>query len=457
MNHSIRWTAWAWIVMSAGEAIAQPPSPMSQPPLRPESSPPMSTSGPALTPSPDIAAGSMVSQPAAVYGGFEESGPAASVLYASAEYLLWNIKDAPLPPLVRNAAAGFVAVTNPTTVVTPEGEVVTVLSPPNLLPVLVSTAVGSPTGSSADMGAHSGGRFLVGGWFLENLAGELSFTVLERRGTPFASNVEGNNFAVPVAVQTIIVPSLVDIAVVQNPILLPGTSRTVLSGLAASQYFGGEALARTRLLYWNNSGIDLTAGFRYVNLSEDLDIDQFSRVVLLPVPNVLASERILQTRTHDSIDTSNNFAGAQLGLAYRLVLGPFFVNANAKFAFGGNFQTVRLRGYHVDANGVVRPGGLLTAAGIMGTQRQNRVAIIPDLGVKVGCQITRLIWAYAGYDWFQIQNVVRPGNQIGFASSTTTITINGVPTTATLAQPAFRFNDSDVQIHGLCFGLELRF
>jgi len=61
---------------------------------------------------------------------------------------------------------------------------------------------------------------------------------------------------------------------------------------------------------------------------------------------------------------------------------------------------------------VVQQGGLLALPSNIGTQTRNRFAVIPELGVKVGYQLTDHIRVYAGYNFLYASSVVRPGNQI---------------------------------------------
>jgi hypothetical protein len=90
---------------------------------------------------------------------------------------------------------------------------------------------------------------------------------------------------------------------------------------------------------------------------------------------------------------------------------------------------------------------------------RDQFAIVPELGLKVGYQLTHQLRFYAGYDLLYISKVLRPGDQIDRGinvSQTVQSTIAG-NAAATGTRPAFAFADSDFWAQGINLGLEFRY
>src|SRR5262249_51677572 len=99
--------------------------------------------------------------------------------------------------------------------------------------------------------------------------------------------------------------------------------------------------------------LDLLAGFRWLNLQEDLTIRQ----------NVNFTPGLSHTSVVDEFVTENNFYGGQIGLRGEWWRGRWFVNARGTVALGDTEQHVRISGSNVvtlpEGTHVTRPGGVL--------------------------------------------------------------------------------------------------
>ena len=91
----------------------------------------------------------------------------------------------------------------------------------------------------------------------------------------------------------------------------------------------------------------------------------------------------------------------------------------------------------------------------MGRYTQNDFAVIPELGVTLGYDITERLRATVGYSFIYWSRVARPGDQIDMAVNPSYIPNHGPPVGA--AYPQFEFNTTDLWIQGANVGLELRF
>ncbi|MFN4258674.1 MAG: BBP7 family outer membrane beta-barrel protein [Gemmataceae bacterium] len=388
-----------------------------------------------------------------------ESPRAAPALYAGFEYLLWSLQDAPLPPLTRNQPAGFLNFVTTDLVVSPAGTSVARILSRNV-PVFITVDTRKPQGSSVDFGSHGGGRLKVGyhpGQY-EGVALEASYYQVEQRSFGFGSAAVSEFGAnTPFAVNTIVVSPFSPTEVLQEPVFLPGRTANQTLGSVGSQLWGAEAQARAKFLYWENSGFDLLAGFRYVDLREHLTLLEDISLQLLPSPPNVLSAPEFRFASFETVRTRNSFYGGQVGLGYNLQVGRFFLHSTGKIALGGMQQVVTITSISETNTGGVRPGGLLFGPADIGKHAQNRIAVIPELNARFGCALTDWLSLFVGYDLFFLQQVVRPGNQVGFSSNTTQITILNTPTTVNVQQPGFVFRDSGFRVQGINFGLELRY
>jgi hypothetical protein len=87
-------------------------------------------------------------------------------------------------------------------------------------------------------------------------------------------------------------------------------------------------------------------------------------------------------------------------------------------------------------------------------------AVVPEVGLNIGYQITSWASVFVGYTFLYTNNVVRPGNQINRninPTQSTAITEDPAPQSQGPAQPSFKFNSSGFWAQGINVGLSLRF
>jgi hypothetical protein len=235
-----------------------------------------------------------------------------------------------------------------------------------------------------------------------------------------------------------------------------------------------------RFNLWNNHPtcskwnwhVDGYAGVKYMGLNESLSIREDLRAYgdILGFPETggvytLYFPAGTEITVQDRFSTKNNFIGGNLGLMSELRLGRVFLELRSGIALGGNQQDVSISGstqFRLPnlPPSAIQNGGLLAQPTNIGTYSRTAFSYIPELGVKMGLQVTDHFRIFAGYDMMYWSNVVRPGQQIDRnVNSSQLPTVN--PTTGAVtpsqlngpAQPAFNFNSSNLWINGFNAGI----
>jgi hypothetical protein len=386
--------------------------------------------------------------PAAIQGGTfvaddaNLAGPTARV-WADAEYLLWWIRGAPMPvPLVTQG--------NSTTL--------GALGQPG-----TSVVAG---GSDMNFGPASGGRFTLGAWLDDarqiGLDGNYLFLSRVSNTQTIQSDSSGQPlFAIPfVQPAGVIVPNPnftpIQPGETSSPISLPGHFAGVAVIASTSQLQGSEINLTGRLVERGGWRIDALGGFRYINLTENFSLDTSSA-------NFGSGDVFM---THDQFDTRNNFYGGQLGTRVAYSFNRLLLALSAKVALGSMQEAVHINGGLLtnDVAGVPAvtffPGGYLAQPTNIGNYHQGAFAVIPEVGVRTGWQLTRWARLSVGYNFLYLSNVVRPGDQIDRTINPLQApAITGNPPAALTgpAQPAFQFHTTDYLAHGVTIGLGLQY
>jgi hypothetical protein len=278
---------------------------------------------------------------------------------------------------------------------------------------------------------------------------------------------------------------------------LPVQIATTATAQASSRIWGAEINATSRICSIFSDHARLIAGFRYIDLDEGLTITDdvslnrgnapltspfFSQqnppgsgqIVSIPLPVPPPGINTLtQLNTFDRILTHNRFYGFHLGGAFDYSCGNWELNVVGTIGLGQLHQIVEFQGSTtsiinmtdpvtgaiIPGTGIpqTRPGGLLTAPTDLGRHSRDRWSFVPEVSVSLGYNWTHNIKTYIGYDFLLIGNVVRPGEQIGFASTTSQVTIQGQNTTVSVIQPGFRYSQVDLWLQGIHAGIEFRF
>jgi hypothetical protein len=359
--------------------------------------------------------------------------PDQSRIYVRGEYLMWWLKQAQLPPLVT---------TGPNE---PNGENA-ILGMPGTVVLFGGSGVGG------DM--RSGARLTAGAWLDEDctLGIEASGFFLGQQSTRFSANSD----TFPVIGRPFF--SLNAGAESAQEATTPGRSVGSVSVNGSSRLWGAEINLRCNLFCDDCGRLDVLVGPRYLELDENLQIQE--NLLALAAPGVPFPGS--QINVTDRFGTRNQFYGGQVGLNYRLTRGPWSLDLLGKLAIGDTHEVVEIAGGQliVSPSGAVTTanGGLLALSTNSGTFTRDRFAVLPEVGATVGWQPTDWCRLSVGFNFLYLSSVVRPGDQIDRVLDETLIPNFMSPLRPTgIPRPAPTLRDSDFWAMGINFGVEFRY
>jgi hypothetical protein len=250
----------------------------------------------------------------------------------------------------------------------------------------------------------------------------------------------------------------------------PGAETGRVDVITTSRLWGDELNFRCRLCCENGCcdccdccplhyHWDLLAGFRFLDLTESLNISEMTQIVgANPLGNPVGTMAFVS----DRFGTRNQFYGGQIGTDFNLTLGCWSLDLLGKVALGDTHEVININGNQV----VMMPGmaartfqgGLLALPSNSGRFTRDRFAVVPELGVKIGYNVTDNLQLYAGYTWLYWSNVVRPGDQIDRV-----VDINQIPNFGRgpavngPSRPLVPFRQADFWAQGVSFGLSYNY
>ncbi len=367
--------------------------------------------------------------------------------YASGEYLLWGIQEDTIPPLVTTNNFGV-------------AETAALAS---LFPTFRPGGIGQigtqvlVDDNSFDSPIFSGGRFTIGfGGPRRQLGFETTYFFLgeENESVSFASMGSPSLFRPFFNVND----GIQDAQLVAFPTLLAGN----VTVSRDSRLWGIEANFRKPWYCGCWCSIDLLAGFRFLELNENLTISEsvtFLRGGLPPpLAGVSPGDNISVV---DSFGTRNRFYGGQIGADFECRKGRWIFGLLTKIGLGSMQQTVNISGFStftpLQRPQVVRQGGLLAQQSNIGRVQRDEFAVIPEVSLKLGYQITDHLSAYVAYNFLYVSSVVRPGQQIDLGVNPNQLpseNADGGNLGDGPARPVLVFRDSGFWAQGVNFGLK---
>lgn len=206
---------------------------------------------------------------------------------------------------------------------------------------------------------------------------------------------------------------------------------------------------------------DMLVGYRFMKLDDNLSIRE---QIMAPsatstgqLPLVPRFDNVTYFDIRDSFDTSNDFHGADIGLAWEGYRGPWSLELLGKVGIGSTSQEVTIRGTTsrtANGNSFTDEGGLLALEPNIGSYSRNEFTILPEMNATLGYAISPRTRFLVGYTFIYWNNVVRAGEQID-----TTINPDFLPDvqpTTGPRRPEFSFVDSGFWAQGLSLGLDYR-
>jgi hypothetical protein len=207
-------------------------------------------------------------------------------------------------------------------------------------------------------------------------------------------------------------------------------------------------------------------GFRYLDLAEDLSFQLQSTALndsmVFFQGNAFPSPAAVMTT--DFFRTRNQFYGGQVGARGEYTMGNFIVSGTGKVALGGTHETIEVRGtstlFPNPGPTMSVPVGQFAGPSNIGRRSHDDFAVVPEVELKLGYQLTNHMRATIGYNFLYISRVVRPGSQVDLVVNDSVNPVNGAFGVAPidpsrLPQPLF--NKTDFWAQGLNLGLELHF
>lgn len=291
----------------------------------------------------------------------------------------------------------------------------------------------------------------VGGWFGEWCGAELIGFMLFRNVERFSqkSDAVGNPpLYVPFNNFNPLTPPLPHEGsfTVADPLLLGGVSGNI-TVTAATQLWGGEVNGLCR--GYSRGGVNAVwlLGFRYLGLDDELNLFGSHRALLIDN----------QQGWRERFYTQNNFYGGQLGGKLGWTNGLLLVDFTGKLALGGTQQVVTISGSSTDSgngSGTFPGGAVFALPSNLGRHSNGAFTVVPQLQLKVGCNLTRYCTGFCGYDFLYWSSVVRAGDQVDRRVNDSQA-IGGALVGAPLPTP--QFNRTDLLVHGVTFGLLCRY
>jgi hypothetical protein len=199
---------------------------------------------------------------------------------------------------------------------------------------------------------------------------------------------------------------------------------------------------------WQVSGL---VGGTFLQLNEALNLT--ADLEGLPTSDLYAGQ---SGYAIDEFKTRNRFYGASLGLRGRYTFGPIFVEGTGRISFGASQEVLTVNGGYQDFNAPFvnshGPEGIFAMPANEGRFSRTNFAVVPEVQVKLGYNITPAIALTVGYDFLYDSNVIRPGEQIN-RNIPKGQTFQQDNTTASLVSPARLFRTTDFFAQGISFGV----
>lgn len=355
---------------------------------------------------PSYGGGAPTYPPPGVYGQQSWQAPAAnpnaaSKIWLRSEYLLWFVKAQP-------ANTAFVTTSAPND----RG----VLGQPTTSTLFNNTDLG--------YGVFSGFR-ISGGYFKgedRRYGVEMSGFLTEQNTNSYFAASDRNG--VPVIARPFIDATTGTPAVLS--VAQPGFSSGSILVESSTRLYGAEGSMVANIYrscpddcYQINTNAML--GFRYMDLQEDLNINSASTLLGNGTAAALFNGATVfppaTIGVRDSFETTNRFYGGQVGLSSDLRYNRMFFSVTGKLAFGIMNQVVDVTG-RSDINdptqglAAASQGGVFANAQNIQRYRNDEFAIIPELNLSVGYNVTSWLSGFVGYNFLYTNRVVRPGNSL---------------------------------------------
>jgi hypothetical protein len=374
--------------------------------------------------------------PLAIFPAFSPDPPR---FWLRSDYLVWWTKGAPLPPLVTLGNANDAA-------------------PGALGQPGTSTIYGD---GSVGLGATSGWRLDLGGYIDSHQTWGLQsvFIILSKQAAGFDAYSDGNGNPV-IARPAINANDGSEISYLDS---LPGSLAGGVSITSTSEFLSWELNGLRKVFQTDHWRLEGLAGFRYMNLTETLEIDDqlypltSNSLTFLGQPVDTSSTMF----DFDRFKTTNNFYGGQLGGRLTWTSGPFSIESVTKLGMGATEQHTEISGGTTVVTGsgaaTSAPGGVLATTANIGGYSRTGFSLVPEEDLNFNLALTPYISARLGYSFLYWSNVVRPGDQVTRVASPTLVPSDPAYGTGGPNEPGNAFHSTGYWAQGLNIGLDFHF
>ena len=364
-------------------------------------------------------------------------------IWATAEYLAWQIKDPSITTPLLTTGSTLDAVPG-------------ALGQPN-------TNIVSP--DSFHLGLTPGARLEVGGWLSDDHRVGLEATGFILGSATRSYNASSANFG-PTSV--LAVPAFLATTSSEGVINTSTPGANVLDATISSrtELAGAELNFLFHMYSCDWFSIGGLIGGRFLELDEDLDFA--TSLVGNPVTGVpppgLAAQGFppgFSAQARDHWSTNNQFYGGQVGVRAEFRYWIFFVDFMGKVAIGDMNQVLNQTGNSnfLGNNGlaVTSTGGNFNLVTNVGNQSRDQFAVIPEVQGQFGFEVNRNVRVFAGYDFLYANSVIRPGDNIDRTVNPAALPPIAAGTPIVPVAPTRLFNATDFWACGLTAGIELRY
>jgi len=232
---------------------------------------------------------------------------------------------------------------------------------------------------------------------------------------------------------------------------------------SSSQFWGAELASVLRCWQKGCLTIDGLVGFKFLDLEESLQVNDFANSVGGTATFAGRSfPRPAMTFTEDRIGAFNRFYGGLIGARASWHVQAFTFSLTGKLGIGSTNETVTLDGSTTLVGPFPVPltagGGFFAGGNNPGKFTQNSFAVVPEGSFQFSAQVTRHLTVTAGYTFIYLSRVVRPGDQLP-----TSIPQNQIVTGPNFGsavrtnQPPVTLHETDFYTQGLNIGLAYGF
>ena len=204
--------------------------------------------------------------------------------------------------------------------------------------------------------------------------------------------------------------------------VFPGVVNGFIGVHTSTDLYGFDANFRKNLICSCDYRVDGLVGYRYLNLQDDVTINENLTVLSADNPAIPQGTTFA---LQDRFKTINDFNGGQIGLAGETWSGRWYLSGRNLIALGNTHTETTISGVTVattpGGTPIVNAGGLLTQPTNIGTYNNDKFSVVYEAQTSLGYQVTDGIRAFVSYSFLYWTDVARAGDQIDFVVNSSQI------------------------------------